>query len=197
MEEARTASVPESGPTGEDVTGLLRRARDGSRDAVEALFPLVQDALHARAVRLLAGRHDGMRWEPTAIVSEVFLKLVDQRAADWRDRHHFQRVAAIAMRRIVVDWARAELRQKRGAGRIVELPPELSAAGLSVEQVAELDEVLDRLAVEHERSARVVELRFFGGLSVVETADVLGVSPRTVDGDWQFARTWLHDRLVG
>ncbi len=185
-----------TGPNHE-VTSLLTMVERGDRDAIELLYPLVLDTLHARAVELLAGRRDGGQWQPTAVVSEAYWRLIGQRATTWQNRQHFHQIAAIAMRRIVSDWARHELRQKRGGGRRVSLPAGLAANGLSVDQVVCLDELLELLGEEHARSAKVVELRCFGGMLMPDVAEALAVSQRTVEIDWQFARTWLHKRIVG
>jgi RNA polymerase sigma factor (TIGR02999 family) len=179
-----------------DITNLLIDVRDGKRQAVDALLPLVYE--HLRAVahrRLLAGRGAGL--ETTDLVHEAYLKLFDQTRLSVNDRSHFYAVAAMAMRQILVDQARRRTAHKRGGGAP---HVELEAARVSVESRAEeilsLDEALRRLTTVDERLGRVVELRFFGGLSVEEVAEVLEVDPRTVKRDWRKARALLYRDLA-
>ena len=182
------------------VTRLLRRSAAGDRAALDELLPLVYDELHALARRHIAREAEGHTLQPTALVNEAYLRLVDQRKAGWRSRSHFLGLAARAMRRILVDHARRRRAAKRGGGahrisldEAVELEPrEWPAPG--VDLIA-LDAALEGLARLDERQGRIVELRFFGGLSVRETAGVLGISPATVKRDWSMARAWLYREL--
>jgi len=162
------------------------------RGAGERLFELVYPQLRALAFHLLRGERPDHTLQPTALVHEAWLKLIDQSSVDWANRAHFLGIAAQAMRRILVDHARGKKRQKRGVGwERVDLegaPPELSGEGVDL---VELDEALDRLREQSERQVRVVELRFFAGLTHEEIARVLDVSERTVEREWRMARAWL------
>lgn len=164
-------------------------------------MPLVYNHLRAQARRYVRCERHGLTLQGTALVHEAFLRLAEGRAVDWRDRSHFYAVASQVMRRILVDAARARAAAKRGGG-----PAGAVRAGVDVETIAAgsertadeisaLDDALDALARLDPRSARVVELRYFGGLSVEETADVLSVSPKTVMRDWQLAKAWLMREL--
>ena len=179
-------------------TDLLLRASAGRPDAVDGMFPVVYDELRRLAHRHLSGEPGARTLGTTELVHEAYLRLIDQTRVQWNDRAHFLAVAAMAMRRILVDRARSRQTLKRGGAR-VSVP--LESVDLSADDRAELlvalDEALDRLRALDERQARVVELRFFTGLSVEETAEVLGVSPATVKRDWTLARAWLHRDLKG
>lgn len=182
----------------EQVTELLIALRNGERQALDALLPLIYEELHAMARRRVAaaGRHPTL--DTTALVHEAYLKLFDRTRLQWNDRKHFFRVAALAMRQIVVDHARRRGAGKRGAGaqRVT-----LDESGLRIEDQAvellELDEALARLAALNERLAQVVELRFYCGLGVEEVAELLEVDPRTVKRDWRKARALLLTELGG
>ncbi len=178
-----------------DTTDLLRRARGGDRGAVDLLLPQVYERLRQLAHRYLAGEA-GHTLSTTALVHEAYLSLVDQTGAVWQDRAHFLGYAAVAMRHILVDHARRKGALKRGGGQMVLdwHDQELPVACIAGEMVA-LDEALARLGEVDERLARVVELRFFAGLSVEEAADVLGITSRSVVRDWQKARLFLHHAL--
>ena len=182
-----------------DITGLLLQWQGGDRHALDSLISVVYDEL-----RLIASRHLSREWRPgslqtTALVNEAYLKLVDQRRVTWQNRAHFFALAAQLMRRILVDDARRALRKKHGAGvsgtPLDEVP--LASPGSDVDAVDAL--ALDRALTELERidpdQAKLVELRFFAGLTVEETALVLGVSPTTVKREWTVARGWLHRAL--
>jgi len=168
---------------------LVSRAHDGDREATDALLPRVYEELRRLADRILAAEKRGATLQPTALVHEAYLRLVGSRKVGWESRAHFFGAAARAIRRILVERARA----RRGARRPLRLDTEapLAEPAPSLDVLA-LDEALAKLAALDAQKARVVELRFFGGLSVDETASTLGVSARTVDRDWVFARTWLH-----
>jgi len=179
-----------------DVTLLLARAQRGDRTATEDLFPLVYDELRTLAERFLAEERKGHTLQPTALVNEAYLRMVGPEAS-WENRAHFFGAAARAIRRILVDHAREKNRLKRGGGA---RPVSLNEAEMVVEDVRDLDLVgldtaLLKLAELDADKSRVVELRFFGGLTVEQTAAALGVSPSTVARDWQFARVWLHREL--
>jgi RNA polymerase sigma factor (TIGR02999 family) len=182
------------------ITRLLHQWQDGSRDAFERLVPLVYDELHTLASRQLAHewRHD--RLQTTAVVNEAYVKLFGQRDIDWQNRGHFFAIAAHVMRRILVDHARRERRQKRGGGSLpVELNEAVPAPGPPIDAVdaLDLDRALAKLEQLDPHQGRIVELRFFGGLTIEETAASLGVSPATVKREWSLAKGWLHRELTG
>jgi RNA polymerase sigma factor (TIGR02999 family) len=179
------------------VTDLLSRSRDGHADALNQLMPLVYDELRAIAHRQLRLERSHHTLSTTAVVNEAYLRLVDQRRVDWRDRAHFFGVAAQFMRRVLVDYARRRGAKKRdGARDAITLDEAMVAVDEQGDMLVALDEALSRLAGLDPRLARVVELRFFGGLTEAETAEVLGVSPRTVRYDWVKAKGWLFRELV-
>ncbi len=181
-----------------DITRQLVALRRGDRGALDGLLPAVYDSLKVMAHHRLGARSADRTLDTTALVHEAFLKLFDQTQVELQDRRHFYAVAAIAMRQIVVDHARRRAATKRGGGA-VHLP--LDEADIAVDRDAELlvslDEALSRLSRVSERLARVVELRWFAGLSVEETAEVLDVDGRTVKRDWRKARALLHEALTG
>jgi RNA polymerase sigma factor (TIGR02999 family) len=182
------------------VTELLEQVRAGDRSAFARLWPVVYEELRRLASRLLRAERPEHTLQPTALVHEAYLRLVDERAG-WQDRAHFFAIAAQAMRRILVDYARGHLASKRGGSlRRVSLDDPLAAstpAGVGLDDVIEVDEALGELAALDAFEAQVVELRYFGGLTVEETAAALGVSPATVKREWQLARAWLYRRLSG
>lgn len=179
-----------------DITQLLVEWGNGDRGALEKLAPLVEGELHRRAhARLRGERHDSLL-QTTALVNEAFLGLIEQSRVDWRDRAHFFAFAAGVMRHILLNHARARNTLKRGGGAVHVNLDEVAA--VSAEKSAELialDEAMTRLAARDPRASQVVELRYFGGLTIKETAAVLGVSPATVEEDWDFAKTWLLREL--
>src|SRR4051812_4886623 len=189
------------GQTQERVTVLLHRAQGGDADATSQLFPVVYEELRSIAATFLAGERAGHTLQPTALVNEAYLRLV-RPDVSWDSRGHFFGAASRAIRRILTDHARSRGRDKRGGKgedrrRRVPLDGlEVEAPGESVDVLA-LDEALTRLAAEDEQKARVVELRYFGGLTEEQTARVLGVSVSTVGRDWRFARSWLRRELAG
>jgi RNA polymerase sigma-70 factor (ECF subfamily) len=183
-------------PAPADVTALLRAWRGGSEAALDRLMPLVHDELRQIARRHMRRERPGHSLQATALVNEAYLRLVDVNRIDWHDRAHFFAMASRVMRRVLVDSARARQYQKRGGGAVrVTLADDLVAAPGQGEDLIALDDALEALEKVAERKSRVVELRFFGGLSVDETAGVLGVSPDTVTRDWNFARSWLKREL--
>src|SRR4249920_2106726 len=177
-----------------DVTGLLRLWSAGNDQALERLMPLVYDELHRMALRYLAGERADVSLQPTALVNELCLRLLGWDQAHWQNRGHFFGVSAQMMRRVLVDIARRRRAECRGGPRKLQVPLDGIdlPAGQPDPDLVDVDEALEALAVADPRKARVVELRFFGGLSVEETAEALDVSPRTVDSDWAFARAWLY-----
>jgi RNA polymerase sigma factor (TIGR02999 family) len=182
------------------ITELLHRWQAGDAAALEALMPLVYDELHRMAAGYLSRERPGHLLQSTGLVHEAFLRLVDQRRVSWQNRAHFFGLAAQLMRRILVDHARRSRRAKRGAGApSVGLddagPLPDPSAGDPIDALS-VDDALRALEAVDPRQARIVELRFFGGLSVAETADVLDVSPATVKRDWAMARAWLYDRIA-
>ena len=183
--------------TRDDVTRILDGAGDLSRQQVlERLVPVVYDELRTLAAAHLRRERSDHTLQPTALVNEAYLRLVGAHHPPWQDRGHFFRAAAEAMRRILIEHARKRSRQKRGGGRVrVSLSDVGPASWDEPEHVLALDEALRRLEEQDPRSAEVVQLRYFGGLSVQETAEALGLSERTVKREWTFARAWLHDAL--
>ena len=177
-------------------TELLRRAGDGETGAVERMFPLVYDELRRLAHHHLTRESTGRTLSTTELVHEAYLKLIDQTRVAWNGRAHFLGVAAIAMRRILVDRARSRRRLKRG-GTSARVP--IESIDLSADDRADLvvalDEALDRLRQLDERQARVVECRFFGGMTEEDTAEALAIGLRTVKRDWAKARSWLYTEL--
>jgi RNA polymerase sigma-70 factor, ECF subfamily len=181
-----------------DVTGLLIKWGEGDEGALERLIPLVHRELHRLARRCMAGEREGHSLQATALVNEAYVRLVDAKAVRWHDRAHFLAVSARVMRRILVDHARARRTRKRGGdGARVTFDEELVVTDEPRQDVIALDDALAALAKFDERKSRVVELRFFGGLSVEETASVLNVSRDTVLRDWRLARAWLRTEMRG
>lgn len=187
------------GPSPSDVTQLLLDWSRGDRTALDRLMPLVYEELRTLADRSLRHERTGHTLQGTALVHEAYLKLVDQRQVRWQDRAHFFAVAAQVMRRILVDHARRHGAAKRGSGNLGLPPDEADAAAPQAPLVdwLALDRALDRLATIDERQVRIVELRFFGGLTIEETAEVLKISQATVKNEWSLARGWLYRELQG
>jgi RNA polymerase sigma factor (TIGR02999 family) len=180
----------------QDVTALLIDWRGGDDAAVDKLLPLVHDELRRLARRHMAGERPDHLLQATALVNEVYLRLVDVRRVQWQDRAHFFAMAARLMRRVLVDFARAQKNQKRGGAlHRVTFDQNLPVTADTPEDLIAIDDALRGLAAEYERKAQVVELRFFGGLSVEETAEALEISPETVMRDWKFAKNWLMREL--
>ncbi len=181
---------------GGDVTALLKRAEDGDDQALERVFPLVYQELQRIARAQLGRERAGHTLQPTALVNEAYLKLVQRPPKGTENRSHFLGVAARAMRQVLVDHARAWSASKRGGGAVpVTLNEELAGVGSEPEQILALDQALDRLDALDARLRQVVELRYFGGLQDEEIAEALGVTRRTVQRDWVKARAWLHREL--
>lgn len=185
-------------PSSQEVTGLLQAWGQGDEDALQKLIPLVYEQLHAAAQRYMAHERPGHTLQTTALIHETYLRLVDIRRVKWQNRAHFLAISAQLMRRILIDFARSRGYQKRGGGAphvdfdealIVTSPPDANLVAL--------DNALQRLALVDARKSRVVELRFFGGLGVKETAEVMKISADTVMRDWKLAKVWLLREMSG
>ena len=180
------------------VTGLLLQWGRGDEGALERLIPVVHQELHRIARRCMAGERAGHSLQATVLVNEAYIRLVDTKDVAWHDRAHFLAVAARVMRRILVDHARARGAQKRGGPETrVPFDEALVVTNEPRGDFVALDDALQMLATFDERKSRVIELRFFGGLSVEETASVLNVSPDTVMRDWRLAKAWLRREMRG
>ncbi len=176
----------------QDVTSLLHAWRGGDRGALEKLMPLVYDELHRLAHRYMLRERAGHTLQTTAVVNEAYLRLIDAQQVEWKDRAHFFAISANLMRRILVEFARSRGRHRRGGDvRKVELDEAMVISPQRRTDLVALDDALITLAAMDERKAKVIELRFFGGLSVEETAEVLNVSPDTIMRDWRLAKVWL------
>ncbi|PYQ11761.1 MAG: RNA polymerase subunit sigma-70 [Acidobacteria bacterium] len=182
-----------------EVTDLLRAWSEGSPEAFDRVMPLVYDELHRMAARYLAGERANVSLQATALVNEVCLRLLGWEAVQWQNRGHFFGVSARMMRRVLVDIARRRRAERRGGPAAARVPLDgIDPPAVQPDpDLAALDDALVALEAEDARKARVVELRFFGGLSVEETAEALQVSLRTVHNDWAFARAWLYRALAG
>ena len=179
-----------------DVTALLVEIANGNQAAQEKLVPLVYDQLKRLARRYMRRERAGHTLQTTALVHEAYLKLVGQHSPHWQSRDQFYGIAAQLMRRILIDHARRHLREKRGGTQVILLLEEgLAFTPEHSEDLLKLDEALDRLSKLDPRQSRIVELRFFGGLSVEETSRFLNVSPITVKRDWAVAKVWLYGEL--
>jgi RNA polymerase sigma-70 factor (ECF subfamily) len=185
-----------SEPSTQDVTHLLIRWSNGDAEALDALMPLVYEELRRLAQHYLGREKAGHTLSSTALVHEAYLRLVTQKEVTWQNRAHFFGVASRMMRRILVDHARRHAYAKRGGGAMTLSLDEALAAGKPREMdLVALDDALDTLAKLDERQSRMVELRFFGGLSIEETSEVLGVSAPTVKREWATARAWLYREI--
>ena len=178
-----------------DVTRLLAKWRDGDEAALQQLVPIVHEELRRLARRQMAVERPGHTLQPTALVNEAYLRLVNLKQMQWQNRAHFFAMGARLMRRILVDFARSRGYQKRGGGAKQVSFTALDVAEGQATDVVALNDALEALARVDERKSVVVELRFFGGLSVEETAEVLNVSRETVRRDWKFAKMWLLQQL--
>ncbi len=179
----------------DDITGLLARWRDGDPSALDALVPLVHQELHRLAGIYMRGERPGHTLQTTALVNEAYLRLHEAGGIRWQNRTHFFAVAARAMRRILVDVARAHRRHKRDGGRQVDLDEAMSIAIERSPDLIAVDDALTTLSSLDQRQSQIVELKFFGGLTETEIAELLNVSPRTVSGEWRLARSWLLREL--
>jgi RNA polymerase sigma-70 factor, ECF subfamily len=187
-----------SAPSAHEVTGLLRAWGQGDEDALQKLMPLVYEQLHTAARRYMARERAGHTLQTTALIHETYLRLVDVRQVKWQNRAHFLAMCAQLMRRILIDFARSRGYQKRGgAAHQVNFDEALLVTAQPDFNLVALDDALNRLALVDARKSRVVELRFFGGLGVKETAEVMKVSADTVMRDWKLAKVWLLRELRG
>jgi RNA polymerase sigma factor (TIGR02999 family) len=185
-------------PSAHEVTQLLRAWSEGDQEALDKLTPLVYEELHRAAHRYIARERPGHTLETTELVNEIYLRLVDIREVTWQDRAHFLAVCARLMRRVLTDFARSRAYLKRGGDSPrVALDEALLVSREPRADLVALDDSLNALAAIDLRKSRVVELRFFGGLSVEETAEVLKISSKTVDRDWKVARLWLMQEMNG
>ncbi len=179
-----------------DVTVMLERLADGDARAADELTPLVYDQLRALARDFMARERPDHTLQATALVNEAYLRMIDQTRVRWTDRAHFFAVAATMIRRVLVDHARAKGRSKRGGDWTrVSIDAQVDWSGQRNLDLLALDDALTRLAQIDDRQSRIVQLRFFGGLTIAQTADVLGVSTTTVEQDWAHARAWLRREI--
>lgn len=178
----------------QEVTQLLTAWGDGDRSALDQLLPLVEGELHRLAHRYMSRERPDHTLQTTALVNEAYMKLIDQEV-DWQNRAHFFGIAAQIMRRILIDHARRHLGPRHGGGETISLEEVAVVSNERAEELVALDEALAMLAQVDERKSRVVELRYFGGLNVAETAAVLGVSAETIRREWLRAKAFLHREL--
>jgi RNA polymerase sigma-70 factor (ECF subfamily) len=200
MQQARGVVMTQArrpgGSSGPDVTGLLLAWGNGDDAALQQLIPIVHDELHRIAGACLAGERLGHTLQTTALVNEAYLRLIQTRKVRWQNRAHFLAMSARLMRRVLVDFARSKRYQKRGGGAVrVTLVDDVVLSPEPGRDLVALDDALEALAKIDERKSRVIELRFFGGLSVKETAESLDISPETVMRDWKLAKVWLLRQL--
>jgi RNA polymerase sigma factor (TIGR02999 family) len=182
----------------QNITALLQDWSNGNAEVLEKLMPLVYDELRHQAAQFLRKERSNHTLQATALIHEAYLKLIGQKEVEWQNRNHFFAIASTAMRRILVDHARERKREKRGGSEEnlpLEIALNISANEKNIDLIA-LDEALNRLAKMNERQARVVELRYFSGLSNDETAEILGVSNATVRNDWNIAKSWLKIQIT-
>jgi len=187
--------MPSQGDRQDEITGILRAAETGGEDPVDRLWPLIYDDLRVMAHQQLRRERPGHTLVTTALVHEVYLRMVDSTQVARKGRAYFFAAAARAMRQILVDYARRRQRIKRTPNEEPLPGPEQIGLTAFAAELVDLDTALSNLTQAHPRPARVVECRFFGGLTVEETADALSISPRTVKGDWALARAWLFRAL--
>ena len=181
-----------------NITHLLKEWSEGDQEALDELTPLVYEELRQQAARYLRKERPNHSLQATALINEAFLRLIDVKDVQWQNRAHFFAIAANLMRRILVDHARRRDAEKRGGSQVcLTLDEGLAWANEPDVDLLAIDEALDRLAIIDEQQARIVELRFFSGLTVEETATALGVSPKTVKRDWSVARAWLKREIGG
>jgi RNA polymerase sigma factor (TIGR02999 family) len=190
--------MPESAGSPKEISGLLKAWSGGTTEALNELLPVVYDELRKRAHNHLRRERKGHTLQTTGLIHEAFIKLVEQKTVEWQNRSHFFAISSNLMRQILVDYARSRGRVKRG-GDAENLPLEeallISAEERNVDLLA-LDDALNRLAEIDEQQARIVELRYFSGLSIAEVAETLGISIATVNRDWKMAKAWLNYELT-
>lgn len=183
-------------PPSSTISQLLESVRKGDADAAFTLMPLLYNELHRLALHYMRNERPGHTLQATALVNEAYLKLIDQREANWESRSHFIAVAAQVMRNVLIDHARGRQRVKRGGlQQKVPLEDVVLISEEQTDNLIALDTAMKRLEEMDARQSRIVELRYFGGLTVEQTAEVLGISPKTVKRDWAVARAWLHREL--
>jgi RNA polymerase sigma factor (TIGR02999 family) len=183
-------------PSSQEVTRLLLAWRDGDEAALEKLLPLVYEELHQLAARHMRRESPGHTLQTSALVNEAFIRLIDQQQVHWQNRAHFFGIAAQLMRRILLDHARSQARAKRGGGVLkVSFDEAAIVSGQRAAELIALDDALNALAAFDSGKSRIVELRFFGGLSNEEVAEVMGMSLRTVEREWRKAKLWLHHAI--
>jgi RNA polymerase sigma-70 factor (ECF subfamily) len=180
-----------------DMTDLLQRLSSGDKGAEAELIPQIYQQLRKIAAAYLKNERSDHTLQPTALVNEAYIRLSEQRPVAWQSRAHFFAVAATVMRHILVDSARRKRSTKRGSGHVVQLDENLDLSDQQSVLVDDLDEALERLKQLNSRQARIVEMRFFGGMTEEEIGEVLGISARTVKRDWTAARAWLYGELMG
>jgi RNA polymerase sigma-70 factor, ECF subfamily len=191
--EIGSQAAPDA-PSPRDITQLLRRIKEGEKDAADDLIRAIGAELHRIAARYMHKERSNHTLQPTALMNEACLRLLGPGTSEWNDRNHFLAVASRVMRQILVDYARSRNAEKRGGDQVfVDLAD--AAAGPLQPEVLDVDSALKELALVAPRQAQLVELRFFGGLSLEEAAAVLETSSRTADKDWALARAWLRRRL--
>jgi RNA polymerase sigma factor (TIGR02999 family) len=184
-------------PAPEEITRLLQAWSSGDQTALKELTPLVYQELHSLAHRYLGRERQGHTLQTSALVNEAYLRLIDVNQVEWQNRAHFFAVSAQLMRQILVDFARTRKAQKRGSSAShVSLDEALEFSQEKSADLVALDDALNALVALDQRQSKVVELRFFGGLSIEETAEVLKVSPGTIRRDWRMARAWLYRELA-
>ena len=179
-----------------DVTELLVAAEAGTPGALDRVLPIVYDELKVLAASYLRSESAGHTLQTTGLVHEAYVRLVGQRQTTWQNRSHFFGIAAQAMRQILVDHARRRRALKRGGGKAVTLDDDAAASDADLDEILSIDEALQRLAALDPRQVRIVELRYFAGLSIEDTAESLGISPATVKRDWLSAKAWLQRELA-
>lgn len=185
-------------PSPHEITQLLQSWSDGNQEALDSLVPLVHAELHRLARHYMSGERPGHSLQTTELIDEAYVRLIDWKNVRWQNRAHFFGVAAQMMRRILVDFARARASAKKGGGaQYVSLSEAMTISPERGEDLIALDDALQSLSELDPRKSRIVELRFFGGLSVEETAEVLQISTRTVMRDWGLAQAWLYRELSG
>ena len=182
-----------------EISQLLRSWNDGNGDALDELLPLVYDELHRQAHRYLRREREGHTLQTTALIHEAYLNLIKQNRIEFQNREHFFAISANLMRRILVNYANSRHRQKRGGlNEDLELNDSIMIATRSKDlDLLALDDALRRLAKMDEQQARIVELRYFGGLTIEETSEVMGIAPATIKRDWKLTKAWLYRELGG